>query len=92
MDGLLDKYPSQNGFYWAKEKIRELHRQECQEETTKLLDSVIFNLKSSDDGELIDVPPENDTSYNLIKGGINDQKGLYTGTDHQQAPRSRDTA
>ena len=32
------------------------------------------------------LPPRNDTSYNLIKGGVNGQKGIYTGTDHQQTP------
>jgi len=32
-----------------------------------------------------DMPPENDTGYNLVKGGINSQKGTYPGTDHQQA-------
>jgi len=53
VDGLLDKYPSLNGFYWTKEKIRELYRQESREGATKLLNNIIFNLKSSDDGELI---------------------------------------
>jgi len=50
---LLDRYSSLKGFYWAKEKIRELYRQEGREEAAKLLDSIIFNLKSDDDGELI---------------------------------------
>jgi hypothetical protein len=40
---------------------------------------------------LVDLPPENDTGYNLTKGGINDQKGIYTGTDHQQATRGRNS-
>ena len=53
VDGLLDKYPGLKGFYWAKEKIRELYRQESREIATKLLDNIIFNLKSSDDAELI---------------------------------------
>lgn len=53
VDELLDKYPGLKGFYWAKEKIRELYRQESREEVTKLLDNIIFNLKSDDDGELI---------------------------------------
>ena len=52
-DGLLEKYPSLRGFYWAKEKIRELYRQDAPEEATKLLNNIIFNLKSSDDRELI---------------------------------------
>ena len=34
----------------------------------------------------IDLPPENDTSYNFIKGGINGQEGIHTGTGHQRAP------
>jgi len=50
---LLDRYSSLKGFYWAKEKVRELYRQESREEATKLLDAIIFNLKSDDDGELI---------------------------------------
>ena len=50
---LLDKYPSLKGFYWAKEKIRELYRQESKEEAARILDNIIFNLKLSDDGELI---------------------------------------
>jgi len=53
VDKLLNKYPSLKGFYWAKEKIRELYRQESQKEAAKVLDNIIFNLKSSDDGELI---------------------------------------
>ncbi len=51
--GLLDKYPSLKGFYWAKEKIRELYRRGSRQEATKVLDNIIFNLKASDDGELI---------------------------------------
>jgi transposase len=50
---LLIRYPSLKGFYWAKEKIRELYRQESREEAAKLLDLIIINLKSEDDGELI---------------------------------------
>ena len=42
--------------------------------------------------KLSDVPPLDDTRYNLIKGGINGQKGIQTGTDHQQAPRGGITA
>lgn len=53
VDALLDKYPSLRGFYWAKKKIRELYQQEDPEQATMLLDNIIFNLKSSDDGELI---------------------------------------
>lgn len=52
-DELLEKYPSLEGFYWAKEKMRELYRQEGREGAAKILDDIIFNLKSSDDGELI---------------------------------------
>ena len=52
-DDLLDKYPSLKGVYWGKEKIRELYRQESREEATKLLDTIIFNLKPDDDGDLI---------------------------------------
>ena len=50
---LLDKYPGLKGFYWAKEKIRELYRQQSREEAAKLLDNIIFNLKADDDGELV---------------------------------------
>ena len=50
---LLNSYPSLTGFYQAKEKIRELYRQESREEAIKLLDLLIINLKSDDDGELI---------------------------------------
>ena len=53
VDTLLEKYPTLKGFYWAKEKIRELYRQPCRAEATKLLENIIFNLKSADDGELI---------------------------------------
>ena len=53
VDELLDKYPSLKGFYWAKEKIRELYRQGSKEEAARILDNIIFNLKLSDDGELI---------------------------------------
>ena len=30
-----------------------------------------------------DLPPWSDTSYNLVKGGRNGQKGVHTGTNHQ---------
>ena len=40
----------------------------------------------------IDVPPENDTSYNLVKRGINGKERVHTGTDYQQAPRGGITA
>jgi transposase len=53
VDELLDKYPGLKGFYWAKEKIRELYQQGSREEATRLLDNIIFNLKSADDAELI---------------------------------------
>jgi len=35
------------------EKIRELYRQPGRAEATRLLENIIFNLKSADDGELI---------------------------------------
>ncbi len=53
VDKLLDNYPGLNGFYWAKEKIRGLYQQPSRGEATKLLDNIIFNLKSADDAELI---------------------------------------
>jgi len=53
VNGLLAGHPSLKGFYWTKEKIRELYRQESRQEATRLLDLIIFNLRSEDDGELI---------------------------------------
>ena len=53
VDTLLERYPGLKGFYWAKEKIRELYRQPGRGEATKLLENIIFNLKSADDAELI---------------------------------------
>jgi transposase len=53
VDTLLDKYLGLKGLYWAKEKVRELHRQQSREEATKLLDNIVFNLKTADDAELI---------------------------------------
>ncbi len=53
VDTLLEKYPGLKGFYWAKEKVRELYRQQSREEAAKLLNNVIFNLKSADDAEMI---------------------------------------
>jgi len=50
---LLAMYPGLKGFYWAKEKIRELYRQESKEGATMMLENIIFNPKLSDDGELI---------------------------------------
>ena len=50
---LLVRYPSLKAFYWAKEKLRELYWQESRAEAVKLLDNIILNLKSDDDGELI---------------------------------------
>jgi len=53
VDTLLEKYPGLKGFYWAKEKIRELYRQPGRGEATRLLENIIINLKSADDAELI---------------------------------------
>jgi len=53
VDDLLGKYPTLQGFYWAKEKIRELYRQTDREKATKILDNIIFNLKVADDAELV---------------------------------------
>ncbi len=53
VDMLLEQYPGLKGFYWAKEKIRELYRQPTRAEATKLLENIILNLKSDDDAELI---------------------------------------
>ena len=53
VDTLLEKYPGLKGFYWAKEKIRELYRQQSREEAAKVLNNVIFNLKSADDAEMV---------------------------------------
>jgi transposase len=53
VDKLLDNYPGLKGFYWAKEKIRELYRQQSREEAVKLLNNIILNLKSADDAEMI---------------------------------------
>jgi len=53
VDMLLEQYPGLKGFYWAKEKIRELYRQPTRAEATRLLENIILNLKSEDDAELI---------------------------------------
>jgi hypothetical protein len=42
---LLRKYPSLKGFYWVKEKIRELYRQQNREEAARISDNIIFNLR-----------------------------------------------
>jgi phage-related protein len=39
VDALLERYPGLKGFYWAKEKIRELYRQPSRADATKLLDN-----------------------------------------------------
>ncbi len=44
VDKLLDRYPGLKGFYWAKEKIRELYRQGSREEATRTLDKIIFKI------------------------------------------------
>ena len=53
VDKLLEKYPGLKGSYWAKEKIRELYRQPDRAGAAKILNNIIFNLKSADDPELI---------------------------------------
>lgn len=53
VDRLLEKYPELEGFYWAKEKIRELYRKPGKEEATRLLENIILNLRAADDGELV---------------------------------------
>jgi len=53
VDKLLDRYPTLKGFYWAKEKIRELHQQHGWQEATGLLNNIIFNLRLAGNAELI---------------------------------------
>jgi len=53
VDTLLEKYLGLKGFYWAKEKIRDLYRQPGRADATKLLENIIFNLKSAGDAQLI---------------------------------------
>lgn len=50
---LLRQYPNIKAFYWAKEELRGLYRQEDKATATKKLDNIILNLKAGDDGELI---------------------------------------
>jgi len=50
---ILERYPGLKAFYWAREKIRELYRQETREEATRVLDNLILNLKCADDGEMV---------------------------------------
>jgi transposase len=40
LNTLLAKYPSLKGFYRAKEKIRELYRQQTRKEVAKILDTL----------------------------------------------------
>lgn len=51
LDGLLRKYPAIQGFYWTKERLRELYREESLNEARKKLDNLIMTLKDSGDAE-----------------------------------------
>ena len=53
VDRLLEKYPELRGFYWAKEKLRELYHQPGRREATGPLKNIILNLRAADDAELI---------------------------------------
>lgn len=53
VDSLLRHYPNIKAFYWAKEALRELYRQEDKTIAARQLDNIILNLKAGDDGELI---------------------------------------
>ena len=53
LNAILERYPGLKAFYWAKEKIRELYRQETREEAARVLDNLILNLKCADDGEMV---------------------------------------
>jgi len=52
VDELLKTYPNLKGFYWAKERLRDVYRARDKNEAAKLLDLIIMNLKASDDAEL----------------------------------------
>ena len=52
VDELLKTYPNLKGFYWAKERLRDVYRAKEKNEAAKLLDLIIMNLKASDDAEL----------------------------------------
>lgn len=53
VDALLARYPNLQGFYWAKEKLRELYRQGDKALAARHLDNIILNLKAGDDAELV---------------------------------------
>lgn len=53
VDSLLAHYPNLKGFYWAKEKLRELYQQGDRATATRWLDNIILNLKAGDDAELV---------------------------------------
>jgi transposase len=53
VDRLLEKYPELRGFYWAKEKLRELYHQPGRGKATGPLKNIILNLRAADDAELI---------------------------------------
>ncbi len=52
VDELLKTYPNLKGFYWAKERLRDVYKARDKNEAAKLLDLIIMNLKASDDAEL----------------------------------------
>jgi len=52
VDELLKTYPNLKGFYWAKERLRDVYRACDKSEAAELLDLIIMNLKASDDAEL----------------------------------------
>ena len=52
VDELLKTYPNLKGFYWAKERLRDVYRAKEKNEAAKLLDLIMMNLKASDDAEL----------------------------------------
>lgn len=53
VEGLLAHYPNLKGFYWAKEELRALYREEDRVAATKRLDNIILNLKAGEDAELV---------------------------------------
>lgn len=53
VEALLARYPNLQGFYWAKERLRELYRQQDRAMASRRLDNIILNPKAGEDAELV---------------------------------------
>jgi len=83
-----DIYEDSYGIFWigTENGLNSLNRETgvftryIDDNNTNFNNNIVRSIY--EDSHNIDLPPENDTRYNIVKGGINGQKRVHPGTNH----------